>query len=315
MTGYRDRMPSRSRGLTASWLLGLTLAHVGALVLVWWMFIRTRHGQLLDTVAFSGNVLGQTHVHGLVTRVLDVISVLSLAVATGIIGFIALARRRVMLAMVATLLVAGANLTTQALKHALIHRPDLGIDSDVVGINSLPSGHTTVAASVAVALVLVLPPRLRGTTALLGAGYAALTAVATLSAGWHRPSNAVAALIIVGGWAAGGGLLLVLAQDDHAVVTSDEAHPYAVSLLAFAGLALLAVGLAAVWLADPGVGAQVAGLSRRRMVAAYAGSAVGIAGTACLMMMLALVTVHRVVPRRLRGARPPEARARVGASA
>ena len=299
-------MPSRSRGVTASWLFTLTLTYVVALGAVWWIFVRTRHGQLLDSVALAGNVVGQTHVHTLVTRVLDVVSVASLAAATLLIGFIALARRRVLLALVATLVVAGANLTTQVLKHVVIQRPVLGVQGETAaGLNSLPSGHTTVAASVAVAFVLVLPPALRGTAAVLGAGYSALTAVATLSAGWHRPSDAVAALLIVGGWAAAGGFCLVLAESRHARATTREAHPYAVSLLAVAGVVLAVGGVLAVVVADPGLYASIDGLTRKRLFVAYAGSAAGICGTASLVMALTLATVHRVVPRLDRGPTPP----------
>jgi hypothetical protein len=40
-------------------------------------------------------------------------------------------------------------------------------------------------------------------------------------------------------------------------------------------------------------------LGRRRLLAAYGGSAAGIAGTAALMMALVLATAHRVVPRKV----------------
>jgi hypothetical protein len=299
-------MASRTRGWTAAWLVASLAGHIGALVAVWWVFVRTARGQFADTVALAGNTIGRARVEHLVTQVLDVISVLSLLVATALIGFIALARRRVVLAGVAVLLVVGSNVTTQFLKYVAIHRPDLGVENANISVNSMPSGHTTVAASVAVALVLVVPPRLRGLAAVLGAGYAALTGVATLSAGWHRPSDAVAALIVVGGWAAGAGLLLVLTRRDDP--SPRDAHPYTVVLLAGTGLALLAVAAMALWVSDQSFGTGVLELSRRRLVAAYAGGAVGIAGTAALMMALVLSTVHEVVPSRgARARRPPDA--------
>ena len=46
---------------------------------------------------------------------------------------------------------------------SMIYRPDLGVDPERAAAgNSLPSGHTTIAASVAVALVLVVPSKARG---------------------------------------------------------------------------------------------------------------------------------------------------------
>lgn len=285
-------------------MLALLVGHVGALVVVWWIFVRTARGQFLDTIALAGNTIGRDRIADVVTQVLDAVSALSLLAATALIGFIALARRRVVLAAVAVLLIVGSNVTTQFLKYVAIHRPDLGVENANISVNSLPSGHTTVAASVAVALALVVPPRLRGLVAVLGAGYAALTGVATLSAGWHRPSDAVAAMIVVGGWAAGAGLLLALTRRDDP--SPRDAHPYVVVLLAGAGLALLAVAAMALWVSDQSFPAPVSELGRRRLFAAYAGGAVGIAGTAAVMMALVLTTVHEVVPGKgLRPRRPP----------
>src|SRR5207245_1071112 len=98
----------------------------------------------------------------------------------------------------AVLLIVGANLTTQLLKSVLV-RPVLGIDPERAAAgNSLPSGHTTIAASVAVAVLLVVPAAVRGVSAVVGAVLTAAAGVATLSAGWHRSSDAVAALLVVG---------------------------------------------------------------------------------------------------------------------
>jgi membrane-associated phospholipid phosphatase len=303
--GYGVRMPDRRYSYLA-WLVVLLAGHAVAFIAVWKFFVQTRHGQLLDAIALTGDTIGRRHVDKLVNAELNVISVLSLAAATAAIGFIALVRRRIILALVTMFLVAGANITTQVLKHGL-GRPDLGVDSAVAEYgnramseygNSLPSGHATVAGSVAVALVLVLPPRLRGLGGLLGAGYAALTGVATLSAGWHRPSDAVAAMLIVGGWAAFAGILLVLTSRRDDVVESQDKHSIAASLLAFAGITLLAVAAGALKLTDDVVLTPLAELSTRRLFVAYAGSAAGVAGVAGVVMAFLMVTVPGVVARR-----------------
>jgi len=65
---------------------------------------------------------------------------------------LALVRRRFDLALAAVALIGGANVTTQILKYDLFTRPDLS-----QGPNSLPSGHTTVALSIALAAVIVAP--------------------------------------------------------------------------------------------------------------------------------------------------------------
>jgi membrane-associated phospholipid phosphatase len=291
-------MRARSTASLAGWLLLLAAGQVVALVQVWRFFVRSEHGQLLDTIALAGNSIGRDRIDELVDTLLNAMSIASLAVATAVIGFIALIRGRRGLALMTILMIVGANATTQVLKY-VVTRPDLGIDEERAAAgNSLPSGHTTVAASVAVALVLVLPPRVRGVGALVAAVYAAVAGVATMSAGWHRPSDAVAALLIVGAWTAAAGFVLVLARRREDFVERGDAHRLAAAALLLGGTALLAAGAVAAGLTDQVGLVDPEDLSRRRLFAAYAGGAVGIAGTASVVMGSILATVHRVVPRR-----------------
>jgi membrane-associated phospholipid phosphatase len=302
-------MRRRGTGFTAIWFVLLAAAQALAFVVVWRFAVGTERGQQLDTIALDGNSIGRDRLDGLVGTILNAMSVVSLVAAILVIGFIALIRGRVNLAVLTTLLVAGANATTQILKY-VIQRPDFGVDPERASAgNSLPSGHTTVAASVAVALVLVLPRKARPWGALLGAAYAAAAGVATLSAGWHRPSDAVAALLVVGVWAALTGLLLLRAQRAGTRVAPQDAHRLATVVLGLCGLALLMVAALTIgWIYDV-LPTQADDLGRRRLALTYAGGAAGIAGTASLMMALVLVTVHRVVPRQQgRPRRGPQAR-------
>ena len=191
----------------------------------------------------------------------------------------------------------------------MIVRPDFGVDVERAAAgNSLPSGHTTVAASVAIALVLVLPPRVRALGAFLAAVYTALAGVATMSAGWHRPSDAMAALLIVGGWTAAVGLLLLPLQrrTDHA--SGREAHPASAVFLVATGIALLLVAAVAMELTEQVRDLDPDELGRRRLLAAYAGGAAGIGGTACLLVGVLLTGPPDRAPAR--GRRPPLARLR-----
>lgn len=274
----------------------LTALQVLAFIALWRFAVHTEHGQLLDTIALAGNTIGQDRVAGLVGNVLNAMTVVSLVAATAFVGFIALARRRVALAVIATLLVAGANATVQALKY-VITRPDLGVDPERAAAgNSLPSGHTAVAASVAAALVLVLPPKARVWGALVGTAYTALAGVATLSAGWHRPSDAVASLLVVGAWSSVAGLLLLRTQREDAQAEPREAHRVARIVLLLIGVALLGVAALAIHWTNGVLSTPVDQLGRNRLLVAYAGSAAGITGAASLMMALVLARVHRVVP-------------------
>jgi membrane-associated phospholipid phosphatase len=297
---YGVQMRERSDLLVAFWLVLMIAVHVVAFEAVRRVFVTTVPGQQLDAISLGGNSIGQGHVAGLVSTLLNAVSVLSVVTAVAVIGFIALMRRRVLLAAVATMMVVGANATTQLLK-AAAERPELGIDmARAAAGNSLPSGHTTVTASVAVALTLVLPAAVRGVAALAGAGVAAVTGIATLSAGWHRPSDAVASFLVVGAWAAAAGLVLIVTRRvrEGPATPAGAGHRMAV-------LTLLLVGLAALMVAGLGMAATnevrhvpPEMLSQVRLFVAYAGGAAGIIGVAALVMAPVLVTVHRVVPAR-----------------
>ncbi|MEU4770928.1 phosphatase PAP2 family protein [Micromonospora sp. NPDC023644] len=291
------RVRATPRGWTAVWLVVLAIVQAAAFIAVWRVAVHVEIGQWIDTVALTGNRIGQDRIDGPVDRILNAMSIVSLLAATAVIGFIALIRGRIALAVTATLLIGGANATTQLLKFGL-GRPDFGIDPErIYAGNSLPSGHATVAASVAVALVLVLPRTVRVFGAFLGAGYAAIAGVATLSAGWHRPSDAVAAFLVVGVWAALAGLVLLITQREQAQVESADAHRVAATVLGVGGvLAVVACGFALSWLVDLR-GTPPAELARRPLLVGYAGSAAGIAGTMGVVMALVLAAVHRLVPR------------------
>jgi len=83
----------------------------------------------------------------------------------------------------------------------LLTRPDLGLREITPAThNSLPSGHTTAVSSVVVALLVVTPARGRPLVAVTGGAAAVVTALATMSAGWHRAGDSIAAFRVVGAW-------------------------------------------------------------------------------------------------------------------
>ena len=106
----------------------------------------------------------------------------------------------------------GANVTTHVLKPGLGRLDPLGAEAarDLVG--SFPSGHATVAASLGLALMLVVPRRLVWLAALLGLGYAAGVGAALLALGWHYPSDVAGGYLVATAWA--GAAAAVLAWRD-----------------------------------------------------------------------------------------------------
>jgi membrane-associated phospholipid phosphatase len=110
-------------------------------------------------------------------------------------------RRRPRSVAAALVVVAGANLTTQALKVALSHpraRELLGADN--VAWDGFPSGHVTAAASTAIAFAFVVPRRLRPSVAALGACFVVAMGWSVLVLNWHYPSDVVGGILVASSW-------------------------------------------------------------------------------------------------------------------
>src|SRR5699024_10064550 len=117
-----------------------------------------------------------------------------------------LLRRRPGLLLPLGVLVLGAHLTTQVIKQVLVTREVLGPGIEVTP-NSFPSGHTTLAATAMIALVLA-GGRARVVLAPLGAAWTTAVGIGTLVVAWHRPSDVIGAIVVVAVWT-----FLILALD------------------------------------------------------------------------------------------------------
>jgi len=178
----------------------LALVTLAALVR---LALHTGRGQRWDDVAMSTVAASRdARLH-----VLSVLGYISIGAISGVVVvclLLALVRGRLDLAIGAVVVVAGTNLTTQALKLVVLERPDLG-----TGVhNSLPSGHTAVVASATAALLLVSPTLLRPVFVAIGTFATMLAGASTIIAGWHRPSDIVAALLVTLAWSSGVAAVL-----------------------------------------------------------------------------------------------------------
>lgn len=214
---------------SVSALVGLlALAATAALIRT---ALHTATGQRLDQAAMFAlvsargtettllSVLGRVSIGAIVT-------VMCLAVIT------ALVRGQFALAVGAMAIIAGANVTTQVLKHRVLERPDFGFGT----YPSLPSGHTTVVVAATAALVLVAPAIWRATVACVGSFASTMTALSTIPPDWHRPSDVIAACLVVLGWTAFVGL----------VVGGTRTRQVGVFVSAITGSIIAAIGLVAV---------------------------------------------------------------------
>lgn len=173
----------------------------------YWAFVRTTTGQFADESAWREADIATPDSDLPLLQFLDSLPLFSVFIAAAVILFVTLGRRRWVAAAIALGTIAGANLTTQVLKNLLLDRPDRGVQT--LDFNSLPSGHTTLAASAAAAIFLVVTPRWRPLAAAAGGTYSVLAGAATFLNLWHRPADVVAAFLVVGAWTLLGGLLIM----------------------------------------------------------------------------------------------------------
>lgn len=244
------------------------------------IFLGTAAGQRFDELALRGSEHGSGTLWQVAEPVLNVVSVAFIVVAVVVVLVIAALRRAWGLGLQVAVLVAGANITTQILKRDLLERAELDVLTQRPG-NSLPSGHTTVAASVAIALLLVAPRRMRPYVALLGAAWTAATGVSTLVGQWHRPSDVLAALLVVGAWTG-----LVVAFTPRSAV--DRTTGGTISTTAAVVLLGLGAVLGTAYVAlTIGAGVTLPGL-RADDVGAYVSSVAAVVGLTCVMFLVAL---------------------------
>jgi len=297
------RRPERARaGVVTACVLTAVACMAGVLAL-WGVFVRTEKGQQVDAAAVEGAAYGQTELWRVAERVLDVVSVSAIAVVLLVAVGIAVLRRRWELAVQVAVVMGGANLTTQVLKYAVLARPEHGIPIGSQA-NSLPSGHTTAAMSIAVVLLLVVPSRMRPLVAAVGAAYAAATGVSTLVGQWHRPSDVIAAVLVVLGWTAATCAITALWP---ARLSEDalDGPPPTPRTLRGTLVALGSVGACAAVVAAVALSRTFAALpsveTRDELLTAYAG---GVAGTvaACAWAFAMSLALRQGAGRRLRSA-------------
>lgn len=194
--GYRGRIARRVAGAALCLLL---VALGGALA------VHTVWGQALDALLMDALARAGARFTRAQAGVMRVVSVPALIVGGLAIGAVGVLRRRPTLGARALAVVAGANLTAQALKAAL-DRPDLGITLALP--NSLPSGHAAFAASLSIGAVIVASPAWRTPVATLGWAWITVMGASAIAATAHRPADVVAAILVCGAW----GLALAPAE-------------------------------------------------------------------------------------------------------
>lgn len=274
-----ERVGEFWRPLVRIGLVGL--AFVVGFLLVYWATVRTLQGRLFGDASLRGALLTRSALSDGAETVLNVVSVASLLGAIALVATVALVRLERLQGLAAIGILVGGNVSTLVLKSYLLDRPDFGISEVAPAtLNSLPSGHATAVFSAVVALVFVVPPRWRYPTALAGLVVATVTAVATMSAGWHRAGDSMAAFLLVGAWTAVAAGVVLVADSRDITGRAAFAWPASARWLAAILTALLTLGLAL------GIALNAAGPVREAALGSWVAFMVG-----CLMIISTAIAV------------------------
>lgn len=201
------RTPARPAPGSGFLFVLATLACLAGLAATYYYFVQTTTGQFIDESALVEAV----NLHGPAgkasTKFLDLLPTISLVMAAVVVLFVTVIRRHWAEAGIAVGACIAANIATQVLKELLPARPDKGVVT--LDLNSLPSGHTTLAASSAAAVFLMASPRWRPMAGFVGGTFAIASGVSTLINQWHRPADVVAAFLLVGAFMIPAGWLIL----------------------------------------------------------------------------------------------------------
>lgn len=174
------------------------------------VFVLTPAGQRWDDQGLIGR-LGHEHGARTIRDLLNSIDRFSMIVMLAVLIVIALARHRRWLAVASAGGFAGAVVSAELLKR-ILPRPDLAPEfTELIsdkGIDTFPSGHATISTAFVLALVMVSRNTFRPVVALVGVLWCSLIAVSTVTAGWHRPSDAVGGIALATAWMALSGWIL-----------------------------------------------------------------------------------------------------------
>ncbi len=259
---------------------------LAGLLLSYRFFVVTTTGQFIDESALVEAAVVRARIGVPTAQALDALPVTSVVIAAVVVLFVTLARRRWKAAGIALAAMTAANLSTQLIKAGLPDRPNLGVNT--LALNSLPSGHSTLAASAAAAVFLVVSPRWRPAAAFVGGSYAIAAGLSTLINQWHRPSDVMAAFFVVAFWTVLAALAIMRTGPLWNVWLGSSAHwasrrswlGLTVALAAIAALvAVVIMGPAAVPSYDSTVSYFLVGVSQIVVV----GYGLTLAGTLLLM--------------------------------
>ena len=274
-------------------LLILALACALGALAVWLAAFAIPAGQRLDGSALAAfGVVAQPRLEPSIQGLAGLANMLPLTIIAATLVGVALLRRRLLMAALVPLILLAANVFTQLVKPGLAHPRIVelsGIEDTYPA--SWPSGHSTVAMSLALCAVLVAGPRLRPFVAVLGAGYAIAVGYSLVALGWHLPSDVLGGFLVAATFTLLGtaALARLEPQPQAAAAAAPRRRrtgvPSALVMPAVVAVTAVVLGALALLAHNPSAANYVSG-SFAAVLAAISIAALGVALTASLTLAL-----------------------------
>lgn len=271
----------------------LTGALLGLLVVVYAVALGTRHGRLVDANAVFYASEGGPRVQDAAYEVIRSIDISTLALAGAGMLALALLRRRIGTALVAGTALFGATATAQVLK-PLLGRVD-PLDGERMRLirHSFPSGHSTIAMSLGLALLFLAPRGFRIWVGLAGAVYATAMGISLIVLRSHYPSDVLGGFLVASVWfVAGVAALRALARNRSIDVAQRSPRDRGAASRGVALLLLFTAGLGLALALGTHRGLRADVFFHRQLIA----TGLGIAGASVVLFAIVLAALERLGP-------------------
>jgi PAP2 superfamily len=185
-----------------------------ATAVCYFLLVHTAPGQRLDDAAYHGAVNSGSQHFRFIDAQLRRIDERSLKLTMVAMFGIGLLRGRPLLGLGGAVVAGGPVAAGHVLRYHILNHPPFVVGSGID--KTFPSDHAAAAAGIAMALVLVSPPWLRGVVAIAGGVFAAAVAAQVQVIGWHRASDCIGACLIAFVFASGVAGILAWARPGRA---------------------------------------------------------------------------------------------------
>lgn len=225
---------------SARQLVRLALVASVVVVTVYLLGVRTAAGQALADAAYLGRLAESKAFRVFDKRFLEAIDIRVFLLGAVALVAVAAVRRQWRAGFLVTAAYLAAILSAEVLK-VVLTRPILATEMESLmgekgGLNTYPSGHSTFVTALVLGVVFLVPSAVRPWVAMVGIGAVVLVTGAVVTAGWHRPSDALSGIALATIWVSLTAAVIIRRT---AVIT---VVPAAMRLVPYVGAAIGAVG-------------------------------------------------------------------------